>query len=320
VIQFEKKDQLLTILVPTWNRRKDLANLLTVLIPQVLAQPDVNLIVSNNCSPDDTAEYLNRLDNRPQIRIIHQPTNLGGKIHLAWLYGQATGRFLWMIGDDDILEKDLVDLVCKELREKPGIGWIHLPGTHLLRQGPPLLTLCPSSYKQVEKGRLLFGPYISWIGWITSNIISTKLLHTNLPGAILDSDWWPQLLLMRSVADEPASVLAVRKLTAGAQSTWADQAEDILMRQFPQSILASNILTRLEIRTCLVQRYTDCSAFYRRLLTLDIQLFLRVTRACPSLLMLGGFGGAALRLIARKCLCGKKVLRPGNSTIAKTTK
>jgi len=283
-------DTLLTILVPTWNRRKNLECLLEVLIPQVRANPEVCLVISNNASPDDTAEYLRRWESEQRVRIIHQPCNLGGSIHVAWLYGQATSPYLWVIGDDDLLEMDTVETLIAKIKSHPGLGWIHLPGIHELRDGlPPIYTRCPQTEQRVSPARELFPSYISYLGWMTSNVIQTNALQKKLPTVTFLTVWWPQDLLMGSVGDLPALVLATRKVKAGPNSTWANEAGDILVCQFPRSIVESSWLSRKEKRACLMQRYAEQAGYYRHLFRLDKILFLRVTSLVPALLFSTSF-------------------------------
>jgi glycosyltransferase involved in cell wall biosynthesis len=285
----------LSVLVPTYNRRKKLAELMSVLVPQIQTLPDVNLVISNNCSPDDTAEYLRRWENEPQIRIINQPCNIGQLLNIGWLYGQATGRYLWLVGDDDLMEPDTVGLLVAKLKADIALGWIHIPGTHELRDGlPPVHTRCPKAEDRVILGRYLFAEYINYIGWMTSNVLQTMFLQRKLHTINFRTMWWPQDLLMGSVGDLPALVLATRKVKAGADSSWAGDATDILDRHFPLSIMESVWLSPQEKKACLLSRYASAPGRYRSLFRLDKRLFLRVTLLAPSLLQSTEFFTKAL--------------------------
>jgi hypothetical protein len=288
-------DPLLSILVPTYSRRRNLEQLLPVLVPQVRANPEVTLLISNNASPDDTAEYLRRWEDEQRVRIFHQSCNLGANIHVAWLYGQATSPFLWLVGDDDLMEADTVQTLVAKIKAQPDLGWIHLPGIHELRDGlPPIYTRCPQTDQRVNRGSELFAPYINYIGWMTSNVIRTEPLQKRLPAQTFTTAWWPQDLLMGSIGDLPALVLAARNIKAGPDSTWADEASDILTSQFPRSILESCWLSKHEKRACLKQRYAQGPGYYRQLFRSDKILFLRVTSLLPVLLFSTSFFTKAL--------------------------
>ena len=54
---------LLTIAIPTYNRSAFLSELLDCLLPQLLAEPRVELLISDNASPDDTLQLLRILSH-----------------------------------------------------------------------------------------------------------------------------------------------------------------------------------------------------------------------------------------------------------------
>ncbi len=219
---------------------------------------------------------------------------------------------MWLIGDDDMLEADTVGLLIAKLRSQPDLGLIHLPGVHELRDGlPPVYTLCPSAEERVSRARELFPRYVSFLGWMTSNVIRTNALQKKLPTVTFLTAWWPQDLLMGSVGDLPALVLATRKVKAGPSSTWAEEAGDILLRHFPRSILESSWLGTEEKGACLRQRYAEQPGYYRQLVGMDKMLFLRVTWIAPGLLVSTHFFGKALGRIWKGLLSR---LSPGSKT------
>ena len=59
----------------------------------------IEVIVSDNCSRDDTVEYLNYKD----IRCLTQQENLGYAGNLMKLLDAASGKYTWIIGDDDLV-------------------------------------------------------------------------------------------------------------------------------------------------------------------------------------------------------------------------
>jgi len=299
-------DSLLTILVPTWNRRKNLEQLLTTLVPQVRAHLEVDVIVSNNGSTDDTPEFLEKLRDEPRVHIIHQPVNLGPNIHLAWLYGQAKSQFLWMIGDDDLPEPDLVGCVVEELRDHPELGLLHLPGVYRFPNGLCVQTRCPERRETVRHGRELFAPYISWLGWTTANVVRTKPVQQNLIRVCFDTSWWPQFLMMEAVADLPAAVLPYRKLVGGAEITWKEHRDHIVIYQIPQAIISSRALRQREKTACLRQRYREQPGELLELIRFSLPLFLCVAARCPDVILSRNFALAAIRGIVRR----RRVVKP----------
>jgi abequosyltransferase len=99
---------LLTIAIPTYNRAEHLRNLLAVLLPQVAAFPQVEVLISDNASPDNTPAVVEkaraqfaaagaRLDARRHAE------NVGSDANFAFCFRQARGHFFWMCGDDDLI-------------------------------------------------------------------------------------------------------------------------------------------------------------------------------------------------------------------------
>lgn len=296
---------LLTILIPTFNRRKHLEYLLPIMIAQVRAFPDINLIVSNNGSSDDTAEYLKRWENEPRVTVYHQKNNLGLDLHVAWLYAQATGRFLWLYGDDDVLEEDLVGLVVQELRANPDLGFVHLPATYLFTNGTKVQTHCPTSKAEFKRCRELYASYISWIGFMTANVLRAEPLQKKLPRVTFDTAWWMQFLFMANLADLPAVVLPVRKLTSAPDASWTDRGAEIVILQIPKGILNCGGITAAEKTACLRQRYTEQPGELFELMYFSVPLFFRVAFRCPLQVLNIKF----FRAVARRLLKPKKAVR-----------
>lgn len=274
---------LLTIIVPTWNRRKNLQELLPILLPELDRQPDIDLLVSNNASPDDTAAYLNSLPSHPRLRVIHQPINYGSMVHLAWLYGQAEGRWFWMICDDDLVTPDAVAFVCATLRARPELGWVHLPHKYPSDVREPLCSRMPASDTSFAKGREAFATYTPWFTFVTSNVIRSTLLQQRLPRFRLATDFWPMGLLMEAVAEEAAFVPARCLVHGGWEISWADRRVEVMHCGFPTEILLSRVLNRSEKAACLRQWYRTMPDHLSRLVVLSPALLARILLTEPRL-------------------------------------
>ena len=287
---------LLSILVPTWNRRKDLEALLHLLREQMDEVCDVELLVSSNGSTDSTEEVLRALDKEPRIRVFRQPNNLGASIHIAWLYGQATGKFLWLIGDDDLIEEGALKRVCDVLRASPEIGWLHLPGViYVTGRDAPLEMLCPKADVKAAKARDLFSEYNHWVGWVTGNVVATALIQKELPKVRFWTSWWPWELLMRAVVDHPAVVLSERLTVAGADMTWKSERAEILTVEMPQMLLGCSFLTPDERNRMFCNLYTGESLNNLAvLLRRKPGMALRILKTSPSLI--GPLAGTVFRM------------------------
>ncbi|HNQ88848.1 MAG TPA: glycosyltransferase family 2 protein [Verrucomicrobiota bacterium] len=277
-------EPLLSVLVPTWKRRRHLEELLGILLPALEGLPRVNLLVSNNGSPDDTRGYLESLPAHPQLRIVNHAVNSGQVIHLGWVYAQARGRFLWLIGDDDRVAADALAWVVATLEAHPELGWIHLPHEYAPAEGEPIRSHCPAAAEWFARGREAFPRYVNWLSFCSSNIVRTELLQARLPFLQYGTDFWPMGLLMEAVAEAPALVACRSLVKAGVETTWGEKWVRVTHFEFPEEILKSRVLTRHEKRLCLRQRYADAPNALERLVLLNRRLLARLIWRDPVLL------------------------------------
>jgi abequosyltransferase len=95
---------LLTIAIPTYNRSRFLAQLLEVLAPQVAGEPRIELLISDNCSPDDTPDVVNSFRSKGlPIGYSRNEVNIGPDANFLRCYETARGEYVWLVGDDDVI-------------------------------------------------------------------------------------------------------------------------------------------------------------------------------------------------------------------------
>jgi abequosyltransferase len=104
-IQTESNSKpLLTIAIPTYNRARYLRELLSVLFDQLVYESRVELIISDNASPDETPAVVEEFQKRGlAIRYIRNKTNIGPDSNFLQCFEQARGNYVWIFGDDDII-------------------------------------------------------------------------------------------------------------------------------------------------------------------------------------------------------------------------
>lgn len=133
------KQRLLSIYIPTYNRCEQVQRQVGFLLKEVAGlENKVEIIVSNNCSKDATEEYMLQFQN--QIRYYKNETNIGIVKNLYRSVKYASGKYLWTIGDDDILEKGTVSHVVHLLESHQNLNliflnWTPLNDTHGRYQG-----------------------------------------------------------------------------------------------------------------------------------------------------------------------------------------
>lgn len=109
----------LTIVIPTLNR----ASLVVRAIDSAMAQTfqDIEIIVSNNGSTDDTAAVLERYVCAPRVRILQREQTISANEHGMYLVKQARGELFLGLSDDDWIEPDMVARVIERFDRDPGL-------------------------------------------------------------------------------------------------------------------------------------------------------------------------------------------------------
>lgn len=108
---------LLSICIPTFNRAGHLKECLQSVVTSHAAHRDkVELIVSDNASTDDTAEIVRCFQDSGHVILYskHQ-ANIGPHANFRAAAEAASGRFIWLLGDDDKLDREAVGSVLKKI-------------------------------------------------------------------------------------------------------------------------------------------------------------------------------------------------------------
>jgi abequosyltransferase len=109
---------LLTIAIPTFNRADCLRGSLATLLPQLRDRRNVELIISDNASSDDTPVLVRGFQQRGlNLRYMRNEINRGLDANLLQCFEQATGKYLWILGDDDVVLPDSLAKILSMLAE-----------------------------------------------------------------------------------------------------------------------------------------------------------------------------------------------------------
>ena len=110
---------LLSICIPTYNRREYLETSLTEIAKQASQFPEVEVIVSNNNSTDTTELLVAGIWNKyPKIRYFRNDKNIGGERNHIRCLEEAKGEYAWLFGDDEILLPGGLAHVVESFRNK----------------------------------------------------------------------------------------------------------------------------------------------------------------------------------------------------------
>lgn len=128
--------KLLTIGIPTFNRDLYLERLLENILQQgILSRSDVEIVICDNASTDRTEQVVGRYEGKSlPIRYFKSNTNEGPDVNILKTYIHAEGKYVWIIGDDDLIAENFLQALLNEINSVEysvihlGFKWfIHMP-------------------------------------------------------------------------------------------------------------------------------------------------------------------------------------------------
>jgi len=125
---------LVSIVMPVFNGERFLREALDSLLAQSFT--DFELRIADNASTDATAAICLEYAAKDSRIIYHRHAeNLGVFRNAEWLYCEAKGEFLMLVGDDDVYESDCLARYVKRIRGQEDVilvysdyGWIDVEG------------------------------------------------------------------------------------------------------------------------------------------------------------------------------------------------
>lgn len=124
---------LLSICIPTYNRSQTLKICLQSILDQIKGyENDIEVIVSDNCSSDDTQELVKSMQKKGPIRYNRNDTNIGAGPNFLLLSNVLSqGEYCWLIGDDDFIRKESLPRLISTMKKHPNIDLFYTNGMHI---------------------------------------------------------------------------------------------------------------------------------------------------------------------------------------------
>lgn len=115
----------LSICIPTYNRGAFIGQTIESIICQ--ATDDVEVIISDNASTDNTEEVVREYQQRfPRIIYFRWEKNMGADRNYLKVIELANGEYCWFMGSDDRVEAGGIAAVLEALKKYPGLAGITL--------------------------------------------------------------------------------------------------------------------------------------------------------------------------------------------------
>lgn len=164
----QNKFPILTLCIPIYNRLSFLERQLEGLLNDVdLFENKVQLIISDNCSEDDLKSCCDKYKHRGlRLEYHRQKVNNGPDGNFDWCFHHADGKYVWLLGSDDIPIRGTVRKIVGYL-DNSDYGLIHLSQRHMDKEltvynGPDEIAVAVNF----------------WITFVSASIIRTESIKS----------------------------------------------------------------------------------------------------------------------------------------------
>lgn len=188
----------LTIAIPTYNRAEKLIKTIESLLPQLTQ--DCKLLIIDNCS---NINIENRLLNiipssfHLDFKFIKNNFNIGGNSNILKCFELCETKWLWVLSDDDQIEKDAISTIFNEINNFPNAININFYSPHILH---------PKRYEEkVLIGKKEFLENIDSMGssiFISTNIYNTEMFRNQSETFLNPYSCCPQWLIIYNSLNE----------------------------------------------------------------------------------------------------------------------
>ena len=188
-------DKLLTIAIPTYNRANYLSLCLSQIKKQIVGNEEiVDILISDNCSTDNTKGVIEAfLDNGLPARVLRNNENIGSDRNFIQCFQSASGKYMLLMGDDDVLLDRGLERILNALKEDEyGVVYLRTYGfSSDFRQERP---------KKNPDRRVVFGEARAFIReanimltFISANVVNRTLVPPDFDLGRLIGSSLPQL-------------------------------------------------------------------------------------------------------------------------------
>ena len=106
----------LTIAIPIYNGAKTIKRLLDCIFAQNFSTDDVDVIICDNGSTDNTLEVINPYQDK--FTLFKNETNLGADKNFELCVNRSKSEYVWILGDDDYLKDNAVNDILAKIKFK----------------------------------------------------------------------------------------------------------------------------------------------------------------------------------------------------------
>jgi glycosyltransferase involved in cell wall biosynthesis len=246
----------LSLCIPTYNRRDKLARLLNGIKHNVEhAAGKIEVCISDNASTDGSNEFLKELSPCKYISVIRQSENVGFDRNYAAVFSIAKGNYVWILGDDDIIVENGLETLLQLLQnESPDYAFVHIVAADG-DQPQYFPDMKPGKYPVSKLRSMLCKDGLDMFGFIGSHVFPKSSLDILIRNEDALTSGWPHLIQLLAASDKMESFLVTEPL--------ARQISDGLFWSSTNWVLVS--MRKIDILSILIPKWSDKNLKYFRL-------------------------------------------------------
>ena len=253
----------LSICVPTFTREASLTKLLKNLEAVIRAGAgDIEVCVSDNASEDETQAVVAEFAARYPITYVRQPTNIGATRNLIAVSEIASGRWVVLVGDDDIVDKDVALDVVALLKRSGDSDWVLVDAAHGDQVETYFSRISAGRHTARDFRRPLLSEGMQPLSFMGVHVFPRSAIGSIAGLSMGQLRPWPHIAaFLRFIARRDAMVTVVRKplvhQAGGAQSLFWNAADLARMRmdkvRIIREIRSGALLFRLYLCTLMIR-------------------------------------------------------------------
>ena len=170
---------LVSIGIPTYNRADGyLCECLTSALNQTYS--NLEIIVADNCSSDNTEEVVNNFSSYNLIYHKH-PKNVGPQNNFNFCLEQASGSYFLLLHDDDLIDQDFIETCMQAADYRTDLGVIR-SGIRIVDSVGEIIRECPNCVSGLSFEQFILAWYNNKTSWYLANTLYNTAKLKELDG------------------------------------------------------------------------------------------------------------------------------------------
>jgi glycosyltransferase involved in cell wall biosynthesis len=204
---------ILSICIPTYNRASSLRNLFRSLRAVKLQFPsEIEICISNNASPDDTAAVIAEHQDQLDLKVVHQTQNLGATLNIIAVTKMMSGHWGLLVGDDDELIPAEFGEFLNYLATIDRNDWVLVEAQNLEGGHQYLRQFKEREYHSAAFCRQLLKKGMYSLGFMGINVFPLSAVSAFNDLTVETGQPWPQVaVLLRRLVEAKQKVSVLKK-------------------------------------------------------------------------------------------------------------